>query len=356
MKILMTTDCVGGVWTYSVDLATYLEREGHEVFIAAMGGSLTDSQRKQLERIGLLGWEFRPLALEWMPGAWSDVDAAGEWLLTLANLHDVDLVHLNGFSHGSLEWGRRIVVVAHSDVVTWWRSVEHREPPPEWDEYRARVTNGLRAADLVVAPTRAMLNGLADAYRFATPSVVIPNARSANAPAAITKEPLMVSAGRVWDPAKNLQAAAAAARDLDWPLVVAGSGDMPGVRSLGPLDAEDVAALFARASIFVEPALYEPFGLAALEAAIAGCALVLGDIPSLREVWENAATYVAPEDDDALAHTLDGLIRNQATLVERQAAARRRAARYSMSSTGGAYAACYETLFEPVTGSVGGRP
>ncbi len=31
------------------------------------------------------------------------------------------------------------------------------------------------------------------------------------------------------------------------------------------------------------PARYEPFGLSVLEAALSGCALVLGDIPSLRE-------------------------------------------------------------------------
>lgn len=33
-------------------------------------------------------------------------------------------------------------------------------------------------------------------------------------------------------------------------------------------------------------------GLSVLEAAQAGCALVLGDIDSLRELWDGAATFV----------------------------------------------------------------
>ena len=40
-------------------------------------------------------------------------------------------------------------------------------------------------------------------------------------------------------------------------------------------------------------ALYEPFGLAVLEAAQAGCALVLSDIPTFRELWDGAALFVA---------------------------------------------------------------
>jgi glycogen synthase len=56
---------------------------------------------------------------------------------------------------------------------------------------------------------------------------------------------------------------------------------------------------YARASIYALPARYEPFGLSALEAALSGCALILGDIPSLREVWLEAAPYVSPDDESA---------------------------------------------------------
>ena len=46
-------------------------------------------------------------------------------------------------------------------------------------------------------------------------------------------------------------------------------------------------------------ARYEPFGLAVLEAAQAGCALVLSDIPTFRELWNGAAQFVPPGDDAA---------------------------------------------------------
>ena len=43
-------------------------------------------------------------------------------------------------------------------------------------------------------------------------------------------------------------------------------------------------------------ARYEPFGLAVLEAAQAGMALVLSDTPGFRELWDDAAIFVAGED------------------------------------------------------------
>jgi glycosyltransferase involved in cell wall biosynthesis len=63
-----------------------------------------------------------------------------------------------------------------------------------------------------------------------------------------------------------------------------------------------------RAAMFALPARYEPFGLSALEAGLAGCALVLGDIPSLREVWHDAAIFVPPDQPEALEATLLDLI------------------------------------------------
>ena len=49
-------------------------------------------------------------------------------------------------------------------------------------------------------------------------------------------------------------------------------------RPLGVLAPAELRRKLERAAIFAAPALYEPFGLGILEAAAAGCALVLGDI------------------------------------------------------------------------------
>jgi len=100
----------------------------------------------------------------------------------------------------------------------------------------------------------------------------------------------------------------------------------------------------ARASVFALPARYEPFGLAPLEAAHAGCALVLADIPSLREVWDDAAIYVDPDDDRALVAALRRLIERRELREERAAAAQCHAARYTPARMAAAYAAAYERL------------
>ena len=99
-----------------------------------------------------------------------------------------------------------------------------------------------------------------------------------------------------------------------------------------------------RASIYVLPARYEPFGLAALEAALAGCALVLGDIPSLREVWEEAAVFVPPDDTDMLARALRRLVSEPVLRSRMSTLARTRALEFSPERMADAYLAVYADL------------
>ena len=100
------------------------------------------------------------LRLEWMDDCWHDVDAAGEWLLGLERTIAPDIVHLNGYVHAALPWSTPTLVVAHSCVLSWWRGTHGVDAPSRYDTYRARVAHGLAPADLVVAPTAAMLRML----------------------------------------------------------------------------------------------------------------------------------------------------------------------------------------------------
>jgi glycogen synthase len=81
-----------------------------------------------------------------------------------------------------------------------------------------------------------------------------------------------------------------------------------------------------------------------LEAALAGCALVLGDIPSLREVWGDAALFVHPDDGDALAGALRGLLSNPAEREHRAALARARALTFTPRRMAEAYLELYAAL------------
>ena len=78
--------------------------------------------------------------------------------------HAVDLVHVNGYAQARLGSDRPIVMVAHSDVLSWWKAVHGEAAPAEWHGYRRQMVGGLRAADFVVAPTRAVQDDLRRQY------------------------------------------------------------------------------------------------------------------------------------------------------------------------------------------------
>ena len=354
-RVLMTADTVGGVWTYSLELADALAAEGVDVHLATMGRPLADHQRDELRRSAVVEVHESGFALEWMAEPWGDVERAAGWLLDLEDAVQPDVVHLNGYAHGALPWRAPTVVVAHSCVLSWWDAVHGEAAPPEWDEYRRRVAMGLHAAGVVVAPTRAMLDCVRRWYGVRG-GVVVPNGRRLDAAAPGEKEPLVLGTGRVWDEAKGLDALAAVAPRLAWPVAVAGDAvgaDLAGVEALGLLPFDELRGWLARAAIFCEPARYEPFGLGALEAGLAGCALVLGDIPSLREVWGDAAVYVRPGDEDALVRALDRLTSQPAWCATLGRRARERARTYTPERTAAGYAAVYASLADRTARAVG---
>ncbi len=332
-RVLMTADAVGGVWTYALELARALAPFGTRVTLATMGPAPNAARRREAASVPGLRLEVSEYRLEWMADPWRDVERAGEWLLALEERDRPDVVHLNGYAHGALPWRAPVLVVGHSCVLSWWTAVHGRPAPREWDRYQDAVREGLSAAELVVAPTRAMLRELATFYGPLAAARVIPNGRRAPSLPAVPKEPLVLCAGRLWDEGKNLRALQEAAAGVPWPVYVAGDeqrlevGQQPRseLRPLGRLEAAAMAGWLARASIYAHPALYEPFGMSVLEAALAGCALLLGDVPSLRENWDGAAEFVPPRDHAALAGTLRALVANPARVALLAGRARERA-------------------------------
>jgi glycosyltransferase involved in cell wall biosynthesis len=341
-RVLMTADAVGGVWTYSLGLAAGLAAAGLDVELAVMGPPPDAQQRREAAAIPRLKLHMSPLKLEWMADAAGDVARAGAWLLELAARARPDLVHLNGYAHAALPFAAPKLLVAHSCVRSWWRAVHGQDPPPAWAAYTSAVAAGLQAADHVVAPSAAMLAALVDCYGpLRAPASVIPNGLPPLARGASPKREVVLAAGRVWDPAKNIDALVRAAPALAWPIWIAGdrapgdrqAGDCPGVTMLGRLDARAMADAYAAAAIYALPARYEPFGLSILEAAQHGCALVLGDIPSLRENWDGAALFVDPTDAQSLLVVLSRLMANPTARAELGGRARARADRFPLART-----------------------
>jgi glycogen synthase len=133
---------------------------------------------------------------------------------------------------------------------------------------------------------------------------IIPNGIDAGVYTSRPKRPMIMAAGRIWDGAKNLRLLDDIAPRLDWRIEIAGAtahpekgvADLRQTRLLGVLSSDEMRRRLGEAAIFAAPAHYEPFGLAVLEAAAAGCALVLGGIPSLRENLEGGAIFLPPAE------------------------------------------------------------
>jgi len=352
-RVLMTADTVGGVWDYSLELARGLADRGVVVTLATMGRAPAPDQRREAARNPALTLVESAYRLEWMDDPWADVARAGVWLQDIAAASPPDVVHLNGYAHGALDWPAPSIVVGHSCACSWFEAVHRSPAPPQWDRYRRVVSAGLRSADAVVAPSWPMLRAL-EAHYGATGGIVIPNGRTVTGRAVTEKRPVVLCAGRAWDPAKNLEALSAVADRLSWPVYAAGDTTGPdghavalhGIRCLGRLPSGELAGWLTQAAIFAAPARYEPFGLSILEAALAGCALVVGDIPSLREHWEGAATFVPPDDHDALAAALEGCIRDEAARREQARRARARAASFNSARMTSAYLELYAAVME----------
>ncbi len=350
MKILLTTDTVGGVWTFTADLAGALARRGHEITLAAFGGLAGDEQTRQIAALPGVRLHSTAWKLEWMDEPWLEVDQSGAWLLDLAERLAPDLVHLNTLGHGALAWNVPTLLTVHSCVLSWWQAVKGTPAPPEWEPYRRRVNDSLHRVDAIVAPSAALLAEISGLYGPPPPAHVVPNGRDAADFPPGEKEDFVLATGRLWDAAKNTAALARVSPRLAWPVYAAGenlspdgrSHDPGGLRLLGRLAAPELATWLGRAAIFAAPARYEPFGLGILEAALAGCALVLGDIESLREIWQDSALFVPPGDVDALYSALAGLIQNPAARAAQAARSRARALTYTVDQMTDGYIALYE--------------
>lgn len=349
-RVLLIGDNVGGVWTFTLELAEGLLAQGIDVCLATSGRAATPLQCREAGAIRGLLWLASAFKLEWMEDPWEDVEQCGRWLLEVAWPFKPDVVHLNTLCHAALEWDAPVVLTVHSCVASWWRAVKGQPLPPCWSRYRSEVERSLGAANMVTAPSAAMLGSIRQNYAVQLRDRrVVPNGRRRERFYEVSKEPFVLAAGRLWDEGKNIKALTNVAPTLPWPVYLAGEQQRPdgtgssflGCTALGQLSTTELASWYARAAIYVLPARYEPFGLSVLEAALSGCALVLGDIPTLREVWQDAAIFVSPDATDRLQSALQSLMKDPAMLQCMAARARERAHVFTQQGMVAGYLGAY---------------
>ena len=349
LHVLMTTDAVGGVWIYASTLARALCRRGMEVSLVTLGPEPRSDQLEAITGICGLTLETTDLALEWIDPEGQDFRRATDRLLAIEDRIRPDVVHLNSYREAINAWRAPAIVVAHSCVRSWWLACRGEEPSePRWVSYVENVYAGLSAAARWVAPTCTFRDTIAELYQPERAGLVIANGIEEQPPPG-RKQPLILAAGRQWDEAKNLSMLREVAPHVPWPIQTNGALNIrrddgrPAERS-SELSHPALLETMRGASIMASPAIYEPFGLTVLEAAAAGCALVLSDIGSFHELWDGAALFVDAREQTEWQAALTRLTRNETERKDLQRRASQRARCFSLEATADAYIKLYLEL------------
>jgi glycogen(starch) synthase len=338
LHVLMTTDALGGVWTYALDLAQGLTHRGVAVTLAVLGPSPSTGQRAAAGARGVRLIETG-LPLDWLAGDPGSVAEAARRLGALAA--SADLVHLNNPAFAA-DAGFQVPVVGvcHSCVGTWWDAAGAGAAPADFAWRTAMLAKGYSACDALIAPTAAFARDTR--RRYGVDTVVVCNGLAPReAPlSAGGREALVMTSGRLWDRGKNVAALDRAAALMRGRVAAAGALASPGgetvrleaIEPLGLLERSAIAGRLAEAPVFASLAVYEPFGLGVLEAAQAGCALVLSAIPTFRELWDGAAVFVDADAPAEVARVLDGLLEAPEHAAWLGSLAAARAARFSLDA------------------------
>src|SRR3954451_7539465 len=355
IRLLMTADAAGGIWTYALGMKQALSARGVSTILAILGDRPSELALRAARAIGGVEIELADLPLDWTATSASEMAHAGEEIARLARRVDADLVQLNAPAFAaSASFPVPMIGALHSCVATWWEAVHGNVPLPQDLEWRAKLTRaGLTRVDVAIAPSQALARQAQRLYALARAPIVIHNGRSAPDEAGPRRRDIpVVTAGRLWDEGKNIAALDSAAEHLPFKICAAGPLQGPNGAALrlhnldwrGVLDPLALRNVMARAAVFVSPALYEPFGLAVLEAAQAGCALVLSDIPTFRELWDGAALLVPTDDVHAVTAAVEALFRDPGLRMRSGQAARRRAAAFSARRMADATRRIYRSL------------
>ncbi|WP_274425847.1 glycosyltransferase family 4 protein [Chelativorans sp. YIM 93263] len=351
-RVLMTVDAVGGVWRYAMELARGLVAHNVELVFAGLGPEPSADQTTEAERLGKVVWLDEPL--DWIAPNPAALKNLPKRLCRLAADEGAELLHLNLPSQAAeIEAGVPVLVTSHSCVVTWWNAMRSGPLPESWEWMKRQNADGMKRADAVVAPSGSHAQALASCYGEQPRINVVNNSLSAFLQG-LEKEPFIFAAGRWWDEGKNARVLDEAAAEASWPVLMAGATEGPNgqsinlahARHLGQVPHTQILDHARRADIVVSPSIYEPFGLAALEGARAGAALVLSDIPTYRELWSEVAFFFDPNDPQALAEVVNRLAEDAELRTEMGARALARSRRFTPDVQAGRMAALYRQLVE----------
>lgn len=350
-RVLITLDAVGGVWRYALDLAAGLAARDTRCLLVGFGPEPDAAQ--SAECVGQeVVWTGEPV--DWTVTDATALRPGTRRIAELAAAWDADVLHLNLPSQAvGLSTDRPVVVASHSCVPTWWRAVQGTPLPDDWAWHKAVNAQGLRRADAIVVPSESHGAALRAVYGDLPRLHVVHNAVSVQHSGGI-REPSILAVGRWWDAGKN--GAVLDAATSPWPIVAAGPLAGPNgqqavfrnARAIGNLPHRDILTLMRRTAVFAAPSRYEPFGLAVVEAAASGAALVLSDIPTFRELWDGAALFVDADDAAGWSRAFATLAADAALRGRLANEAGTRACAFSLPRQAARLSELYASILEPV--------
>lgn len=357
MRLLITTDTVGGVWRFGVELVQGLLEAGDSVALVSFGRAPSESQSLECERLSRRWdqqFQYTPseAPLEWMQENGRTFEEGIAALQKAAHAFGAELLHSSQYCYAAARLGIPAVVTAHSDVLSWAEACRGRplEDSAWLRRYCALVQTGLDHAAAVVAPTKWMLCTLGNHFALSTEKRTIANGISIPPSLVAERNLQAVTAGRLWDEAKDISLLRSVRSNV--PLIIAGAAAcegteatlIPDARYCGDLPQEQLWWLFSRSAIYICTSRYEPFGLAPLEAALCGCAVVARDIEPLREVWVDGAVFFS--DADHLSYLLKALTEDPVRLRRQQQLSFARARQFTSERMVADYRSLYASVMQ----------
>ena len=179
VRLLMTADAVGGIWTYAVDLARALAAMRVEVTLAVLGPGLDAARRKTAADadVAIVDLGHSP---EWLAEGPEAVARGSAALADLARDIEADLLHLN---HPALGAGATFecptLAVCHSCIATWWSAVRGTPLPPGFAWQADLVGAGYRSATALAAPSHAFAMTTQRTYGLKEAPELVFNGRTA---------------------------------------------------------------------------------------------------------------------------------------------------------------------------------
>ena len=258
--------------------------------------------------------------------------------------YKIDVFHGTDFSVPYLPV-RPSVMTLH-DLSPWLDPAWHAEA----DRVRSRTPMLLRLglATMVITPSEAVRRQAMERFRIPGHRIVAVPLAAASVfrpvQALQTGAPFFLYAGTI-EPRKNIPFLLEAWRDLKKThpvdLVLAGRrrsdfdelAPEPGLRVVGTVTDEELAALYSGAVACVYPSHYEGFGLPILEAMQCGCAVITSKDPAITEVAGGACVQLDVRDVRPWVEAMSAALSDSPWVAGLRKQSLHRAANFSWAKT-----------------------